>query len=199
MRKRTVGLIFGAAILILILAVVRQTILRERVRRMDRFAHFIPSPNFSPRPFWTNVDCVVLHSTAGTTLESAVAKFQSPKSRVSAHFVVGKDGRVVQMVPVEMQAWHAGVSSLDGVSEVNAYSVGIEMVNRNDGADPYPNAQYRAVAGIVRRLRAVCDIPDARIVSHAQIALPQGRKSDPLGFDFPRLRRLANEKQHISP
>ncbi|BDI28703.1 hypothetical protein CCAX7_007540 [Capsulimonas corticalis] len=193
MRKRVFLLMAAVAALLLTVAVARQTLRRERLRTLDRVDAFVPSPNVSPRPFWANVDCVVVHSTAGSTRESAVAIFRSPKSGVSAHFVVGKNGSVVQMVPIEMQAWHAGASSLDGAPGVNAYSVGIEMVNLNDGEDPYPDAQYKAVARIIRRLRTVCDIPDSRIVSHAQIALPQGRKSDPLGFDFARLKRLARE------
>ncbi|MEO7717621.1 MAG: N-acetylmuramoyl-L-alanine amidase [Capsulimonas sp.] len=193
MRKRIICLILVAAALILTVGIVRQARQREQWARVDRFYPFVRSPHVSPRPFWTNIDCVVVHSTAGTRFDSAVTIFQSPKSRVSAHYIVGKDGRVVQMVPIGMQSWHAGISSLDGAPRVNAYSVGIEMVNRNDGTDPYPDVQYKAVAGIIRRLRTVCDIPDSRIVSHAQIALPKGRKSDPRSFDFAKLRRLCGK------
>jgi N-acetylmuramoyl-L-alanine amidase/AmpD protein len=117
--------------------------------------------------------------------------FLDPAKKVSAHFVVGKDGRVVQMVPIEKRAWHAGTSVLDGVSRVNDYSIGIEMVNLNDGRDPYPQPQMDAVAGLIRFIRARYPIPDERIVSHAQIALPAGRKSDPAGFDFAKIRALA--------
>ena len=111
------------------------------------------------------------------------------------HFVVGKDGKVIQMVPIERRAWHAGVSHLNGISNVNSYSIGVEMVNRNDGRDPYPDAQYNAVAGIVRLLRTRLVIPDNRIVSHAKIALPIGRKSDPVGFNFSKLRSMIKQKK----
>ncbi len=150
-----------------------------------------PSPNCDDRPPGVGVSCVVMHSTVEDTLAGTEQIFLTPAKKVSAHFVVDRDGHVVQMVPIEKRAWHAGVSVLDGVSHVNDYSVGIEMVNLNDGIDPYTDAQYEAVAGIIRFLRSRYNIPDSRIVSHAMIALPPGRKSDPLGFDFHRLYALA--------
>ena len=153
--------------------------------------HYIASPNFDNRPSGETVSCIVLHSTVVPTTEDTVKIFLDPKREVSAHFVVGKDGQVIQMVPVEKRAWHAGESVLENKPRVNEYSVGIEMVNLNDGVDPYTDAQIYAVVGIVRFLRSRYDIPDSRIVSHAQIALPPGRKSDPANFDFPRLFRLA--------
>lgn len=154
---------------------------------------YIPSPNCDDRPPGAVISCIVLHSTVEPTVEGTVGIFLDPHSRVSAHFVVGKNGRVVQMVPVEKRAWHAGVSVLDGVPHVNDFSVGIEMVNLNDGKDSYTHEQMLAVAGIIRYLRSRYTIPDTRIVSHAQIALPPGRKSDPLGFDFSKTYALARQ------
>lgn len=153
---------------------------------------YIASPNFNERPANTPITAVVLHSTVEPTTEGTINIFLNPASQVSAHFVVGRDGRVVQMVPLEKRAWHAGVSTLDGQGDLNNYSVGIEMVNLNDGKDPYPDAQVQAVAGIIRFLRAHYTITDDHIVSHAQIALPAGRKTDPAGFDFTRIRQLAS-------
>lgn len=153
--------------------------------------HYIASPNIDDRPNPEDVSCVVLHSTVVPTTEDTVRVFLDPKTQVSAHFVVGRDGQVIQMVPIEKRAWHAGESLLEGRPRVNEYSVGIEMVNLNDGIDPYPDAQVHAVAGIIRFLRSRYEIPDSRIVSHAQIALPAGRKSDPANFDFAGLLQLA--------
>ena len=152
---------------------------------------YVPSPNCDNRPPNADINCIVLHATVEPTTEGTMNIFLNPARRVSAHFIVGKDGRVVQMVPVEKRAWHAGTSVLEGVGSVNDYSVGIEIVNRNDGKDPFTEAQYEAVAGIVRFLRSRYALPDSRLVSHAAIALPVGRKSDPLGFDFARLCALA--------
>lgn len=149
------------------------------------------SPNCDDRPPDTIINCVVIHATVLDSVGETVQTFLNPAKRVSAHFVVGREGQVVQMVPVEKRAWHAGVSELEGAPHVNDYSVGIEIVNRNDGKDPFTDAQYEAVAGIVRFLRSRYALPDSRLVSHAAIALPAGRKSDPLGFDFTRLCALA--------
>jgi N-acetyl-anhydromuramyl-L-alanine amidase AmpD len=80
------------------------------------------------------------------------------------------------------------------VEGVNDYSIGIEMTNMNDGKDPYPEAQYKAVAEIIRRCRQHYDIPNNRIVSHAEVALPPGRKTDPKGFKFKKLLKLLDEK-----
>jgi N-acetyl-anhydromuramyl-L-alanine amidase AmpD len=149
----------------------------------------IDAPHFSERDGKT-VNCVVMHATAGPTLDHCLRAFRSSKREVSAHFIVDRDGKVVQCVPVEKKAWHAGISEWNGEPGVNAYSIGIEMVNVNDGKQPYPDAQYEAVARLIRLLRTVYYLPDGRIVSHAEIALPHGRKSDPLGFDFDRLRKM---------
>src|SRR5579871_4374545 len=69
---------------------------------------YTPSPNCDERPPGAVVDCIVLHATVEPTTEATMKIFLDPARRVSAHFVVGKDGRVVQMVPVEKRAWHAG-------------------------------------------------------------------------------------------
>jgi hypothetical protein len=151
---------------------------------------FIASPNYDARPKGSVVDTVVLHATVIESTERTVTAFLNPGSHVSAHYVVGKDGTVVQMVPDEDRAWHAGKSELYGKLGVNNFSVGIEIVNLNDGIDPYSDEQYEAVAEIIRKLRGKYQIPDHRIVSHAEIARPFGRKCDPLGFDFGRVLNL---------
>lgn len=156
-------------------------------------AEYVPSPNCDERSGNAPVSCIVLHATVEPTTEGTIGIFLDKARKVSAHFVVGKDGRIVQMAPLEKRAWHAGNSIWEGVKRVNDYSIGIEMVNLNDGKDPYPEPQVQAVAKIIRFVRVHYDIPDSRIVSHAQIALPPGRKSDPLGFDLDRVRALAKQ------
>ncbi len=165
------------------------------VSPLDREYSFVASPNFNWRPDGQAITCIVLHSTAQPNLQTTVNWFLTPESKVSAHFVVDKDGRVVQMVPVEARAWHAGVSTLGGVAGVNDYSIGIEMVNRNDGLDPYPVAQYQAVARIILEAQALYPIPDSRVVSHASIALPPGRKTDPAGFDWNKLHMVLQQER----
>jgi N-acetylmuramoyl-L-alanine amidase len=153
-------------------------------------ALYIPSPNQEHRPPAAKIDTVVVHATVLESIEKTAGAFYNPASRVSAHYVVGRDGMIVQQVPEADRAWHAGVSELEGRKGVNDFSVGIEMVNLNDGKDPYPDAQYKAVEKIIRHVRSKHKVPDSRIVSHEFVARPQGRKNDPMGFDFERLKRM---------
>lgn len=152
---------------------------------------FVPSPNWDVRTTKGIVDTVVVHATVINTMEGTQRAFLDDKvRRVSAHYVVDRDGTIVQMVDERVAAWHAGVSELEGRTGVNDFSIGVELINLNDGEDPYPDAQYQALARIIRDARSRFSIPNERIVSHAQIARPLGRKSDPLGFDFGKLLGL---------
>lgn len=72
---------------------------------------------------------LVIHFTAGLTLEGTVSWFMNPAAKASAHFVVARDGSIVQMVPLDRKAWHAGESAWEGITGINAHSIGIEIVN----------------------------------------------------------------------
>jgi N-acetylmuramoyl-L-alanine amidase len=108
---------------------------------------YIPSPNYSARPDPDDIDCIILHHTASAAGADAIAKyFQDPNNEVSSHYVVGKSGRIIRCVPDSKKAWHAGNSVFRGRSNVNDFSIGIEICNRGDNKDPYPDAQVMAVA-----------------------------------------------------
>ena len=146
----------------------------------------VPSPNWDERPQGVAINTIVLHATATATGQEAVNAFRDPASKRSSHFVIDRNGAVIEMVPPEKRAWHAGVSQLDGLPDLNNYSIGIELADLNDG-EAYTDAQYEALAHLIRGLRERFAIPDARIVSHAAVAMPPGRKTDPAGFNFLRL------------
>lgn len=82
---------------------------------------------------------LIIHYTAGTTLDSAVNWFLKPEAQASAHLVIDRDGKIVQMVAFNRKAWHAGKSSWGNLDGMNQYSIGIELVNagklrkRSDG------------------------------------------------------------------
>src|SRR5690606_5910438 len=91
---------------------------------------------------------LVLHYTAGRSLDGSVAHFMRRAARASAHLVVGRDGRVVQMVPFSRAAWHAARSAWKGLRGLNQHSIGIEMDNAgrlNRGADGAYRACFQAV------------------------------------------------------
>jgi N-acetylmuramoyl-L-alanine amidase len=127
------------------------------------------------------VDTIVLHATVLNTLEDVAAHFENPDTRVSAHYTIDRDGTVLSHVAEEYRAWHAGQSKMtDGRTGVNDFSIGIELVNLNDGEDPFPDLQIQAMRNLVRDI--LTRHPIVQIVTHYECADPPGRKSDPMGF-----------------
>jgi hypothetical protein len=137
------------------------------------------SKNYSDRPPTMEIDCVVLHATAGG-LAGTLAWFENPNSGVSAHYVVAKNGKVFQMVEEQRKAHHAGASKFQGREDFNRFSVGIEIVNLNDGLDPYPPDQFEAMVNLVDYLVEKYNIQRQWIVTHADIST--AGKTDPRGF-----------------
>jgi hypothetical protein len=135
--------------------------------------------NFEDRPAGVEIDCVVLHATVGS-LTATLGWFGNPDSGVSAHYVVAKDGRVFQMVEEKDLAHHAGASSYQGRTDFNDFSIGIEIVNKNDGADPYPADQVEAVVELTAYLVEKHDIKREWVVNHVDIST--AGKTDPRGF-----------------
>ena len=157
---------------------------------------WVQSPNYDRRDEGTVIDTIVLHSTVVPTLEGTTRTFYDPKNQVSAHFTVGKDGSIVQNVSTFMRAWHAGASKdIEGREHVNNFSIGIEMVNLNDGKDPYPPAQVEIVKDLILEMKR--RFPTIKyITSHEYIAVPHGRKSDPKGFPWQALEDLGFQLVH---
>ena len=146
-----------------------------------------PSPNFEARPAGTVIDTVVLHANVLDSLEATCEHFSRPSSQVSCHYTIGRDGTIVQHVLESDRAFHAGESRMaDGRGGVNAFSIGIELVNLNDGVDPYPAAQFDALRRLLSEISSRHQIRN--VVSHAEIAMPPGRKSDPAGLDVSQFR-----------
>lgn len=106
----------------------------------------------------TRVDTIVIHHTGDDMPHAAVKWFRNRHSRVSAHYVIERDGQVVQMVEEDRAAWHAGLGKLPWETchyyNVNLRSIGIELVNLGDGKQPFTDEQYRALAQL---LDDVCD------------------------------------------
>lgn len=143
-----------------------------------------PSPNFNERQGDAPVDILVLHYTGMPDAESAMKLLTTVEGNVSSHYTVDEDGTVYAHVAEKMRAWHAGVSSWGGASDINSRSIGIEIVNPGHefGYRPFAPAQVSAVielcASIIRRW----PIPPARVLAHSDVA--PGRKIDP-GELFP--------------
>jgi cell division septation protein DedD len=149
---------------------------------------WVGSPNFNNRRRPDDITAIVIHSTANSSLERVVEWFNNPSAQVSAHYTIGKDGQTVQHVQDMHRAWHAGRSTWKGRDGCNDYALGIELVNLNDGADPYPEAQHQANLALCVYLCKKYNIRPDDIMGHLDIAIPPGRKSDPRGYDLNRLR-----------
>lgn len=149
---------------------------------------WVGSPNFNNRRRPDDITAIVIHSTANSSLERVVEWFNNPSAQVSAHYTIGKDGQIVQHVQDMHRAWHAGRSTWQGRDGCNDYALGIELVNLNDGADPYPEAQHQANLSLCVYLCKKYNIKPDDIMGHLDIAIPPGRKSDPRGYDLNRLR-----------
>lgn len=172
---------------------------------MVKGARFIASPNCDERPAGCEIALLVVHhislppgefggrgiielftnrlDPAGHPYYAAIAG-----SRVSAHFLIRRDGELLQFVPCSRRAWHAGASSWKGRARCNDFSIGIEL--EGTGELPFGDAQYGRLAELTRALRQRYRIAD--IVGHSDIA--PGRKDDPgPSFDWTRYRALLRQ------
>jgi len=149
-------------------------------------SHEYKSPNVSSRE-GTAITTIVLHATVGS-FESARSWLCSPSSGVSSHYLISKDCQILQLVSDDLRAHHAGVSAWQGVRDVNDFSIGIELENNNTGSDPYPATQLAALRWLVQQLLTEHHLTPDAIITHAQCALPNGRKSDPANFPLELFR-----------
>lgn len=146
-----------------------------------------PSPNFGPRRRGLLPELVVLHYTQMPDARSALTRLCSPEAQVSAHYLIGADGTLWQMVSEADRAWHAGAGSWRGQDDINSRSIGIEL--DNDGASPFAAAQMLALERLLPGILARWSIPPAGVIAHSDMA--PDRKSDPgPRFDWRRFARL---------
>lgn len=150
-----------------------------------------PSPNFDERGPGFTVDMLVLHYTGMETKDAALARLKDPKAEVSAHYLIDEDGNVHRLVDEEKRAWHAGVAHWRGRSDVNARSIGIELVNPGHefGYREFPEGQIRELEAVCFGVLTRHPIPARNVVGHSDVA--PTRKTDP-GELFP-WERLASK------
>jgi len=163
------------------------------------------SPNFNQRPNGIEVDLLVIHNISlppgefsgnyieqffTNCLDHSLHPFfnEIEGVKVSAHLLIRRDGTLIQFVPLNQRAWHAGQSSFHGRENCNDFSIGIEL----EGTDncPYTDEQYVALARVTNEIRHYYPkITDDNITGHSDIA--PGRKTDPgQAFDWVRYRSL---------
>lgn len=152
-----------------------------------------PSPNFGERRGGAQVELVVLHFTAMPTCADALERLCDPGAEVSAHYLIDRDGSLLQLVDEAMRAWHAGAGEWDGAGDVNSRSIGIELVNT--GAEPFPEPQMAALERLLSGLLARHGLSPRAVIGHSDMA--PDRKGDPgPRFDW---RRLAAQGLSVWP
>lgn len=149
---------------------------------------WVNSPNQSARRS-DKVNIILIHHTASVGLDGTISWFKDPSSKVSAHYVIGKDGYLVMMVPEERRAWHGGKGQLHGKKcDINSVSIGIELVNKGNNTDPFPAAQMATLAKLTKYLVDKYEVHPDNVLGHRHTA--PGRKTDPAdNFDWAELFR----------
>ena len=148
-------------------------------------ARWVPSPNHNAR----EAILIVIHATSQDSVEASLQTLRTANSGgpVSAHYLIGRDGVLYQLVAEDLRAWHAGPGAWGTITDVNSASIGIEL--DNNGTEAFPAQQIdsllKLLADICRRNR----IPRTQVIGHADMA--PTRKTDP-GAQFP-WARLAQE------
>ena len=108
---------------------------------------YLPNRNFSSREETPSV--IVLQDTEDTNLKRVLRLFRSRAFGNNAHFTIAKDGKIYQTAPLNTNAGHAGKSIFNGRKRVNDFSIGIELVNKGDGKDPFTDSQYASLSRLV--------------------------------------------------
>ena len=154
-----------------------------------------PSPNFDNRG--RDIDMVVLHYTGMESGRAALDRLSDPASKVSAHYLMQENGEIYRLVREENRAWHAGVASWKGENDINARSIGIEIVNPGHefGYRDFPAAQISALIALIKDIKTRWTVVPAMVLGHSDVA-PR-RKEDP-GEKFP-WARLAAQGLALAP
>lgn len=168
-HRPSLGLLLGAALLLLATACHPPR---------NSLAEWTPSPNHNAR----RPQMVIIHHTVEDTFEGALKVLQTQNSGgpVSSHYLIGKDGRLAQLVSDDDRAYHAGGGSWGPYHDLNSLSIGIELVN--NGFEPFPQPQIDALLVLLDDLTRRYSIPRTQITGHADV--DPVRKQDPNGF-FP--------------
>ena len=123
---------------------------------------------------------VIIHHTAQNSCEQTLKTFTLERTKVSAHYVICKDGTIHHMLNDYLRAWQAGVSKWGNFTDINSSSIGIEL--DNNGNEPFPEAQITSLVKLLDTLKNHYSIPTANFIGHADVA--PGRKNDPSHY-FP--------------
>jgi len=137
------------------------------------------SPNFDKRPRGTKINSIVIHYTGMKTFNEAYKKLCDKKSKVSSHYLIDRDGKVINLVDEKDRAWHAGKSHWKGIDNLNNNSIGIELENPGHefGYVSFSKKQMTALVLLCKKIKNKYNIKADWVLGHSDIA--PNRKLDP--------------------
>ena len=165
---------------------------KKQVKAYAKALRQQPVSPFAAPPFWVGTtnfnmrkpNLVVIHHTAQASCDQTLKTFTLPRTSVSAHYVICKDGTVHQMLNDYLRAWHGGTGRWGGVTDVNSASIGIEL--DNNGTEAFGEAQLLNLMILLDTLKKRHGISPANFIAHSDMA--PTRKVDPnINFPWKRL------------
>ena len=158
-----------------------EKLIEQKRTGINKVIDWAPAMHFDLR----KPNYVVIHHTSQNSIAQTIRTFQVPHAKVSAHYVISRDGRIVQMLNDYDRAWHAGKSKWGTITDINSVSIGIEL--DNNGREPFADLQINSLLSLLDTLKNKYLIPQLNFIGHADIA--PTRKNDPSVY-FP-WKRLA--------
>ena len=165
---------------------------KKQVKAYAKALRQQPVSTIAPPPFWVGTtnfnlrkpNLVVIHHTAQNSCDQTLKTFTLPRTSVSAHYVICKDGTVHQMLNDYLRAWHGGAGRWGSITDVNSASIGIEL--DNNGTEAFAEPQLNSLLVLLDTLKKRHNIPPAHFIAHSDMA--PTRKVDPnINFPWQRL------------
>ena len=165
---------------------------KKQVKQYAKALRRQPATAIAPPPFWVGTtnfnmrkpNLVVIHHTAQNSCEQTLKTFTLPRTSVSAHYVICKDGTVHHMLNDYLRAWHGGAGRWGNITDINSASIGIEL--DNNGFEPFAEPQMQSLLVLLDTLKKRHGIPAANFIAHSDMA--PTRKVDPnINFQWKRL------------
>lgn len=143
----------------------------QNIKDVEYAESFIGTTNFNLR----KPQYVIIHHTSQASVKQTVRTFTLERTEVSAHYVIGRDGKVQHMLNDYLRAWQAGTGKWNSITDMNSCSIGIEL--DNNGFEPFTEKQIKALMGVLQALKERFNIPQGNFIGHGDYA--PVRKNDP--------------------
>ena len=149
------------------------------------------SPNFDKRPKGTKINSIIIHYTGMKTFHEAYERLCDKNSKVSSHYLIGRDGRIINLVDEKNRAWHAGISHWKGVNNLNNNSIGIELENPGHefGYISFSKKQMSSLVLLCKKIKNKYNIKADWVLGHSDVST--NRKLDPgEKFDWNLIKKI---------